>query len=115
MEKIYIVFYILSGISFVFSGFFFYLMKVKKFVIKKSEEIEDIEENTGIVFGSDGMKIRGSDIVLSGYKVSDIINTINNFTHSFNKINKKVNIASGSVTAVAGIGFLISAIILMLE
>ena len=113
MEKIYIVFYVLSGISFVFTVYFFYLTKVKKLVIKKNEEKEGSEKATGIMFGSDGiMKIEGSDTIISGYKVSDIINIINSFTSSFNKINKKVNIASGVVSAVAGIGFFISAVIL---
>ena len=98
MEKIYIVFYVLSVVSFGFAGYFFYSLKVKKFVINKSEGKKDSKGEVSIGLSSDGlMDIRGKKgIKIDGYKVSDIINTINNFIISFNKINKNIEITTYS-------------------
>lgn len=102
-------------INFIISGVFFYLSKVKKIHIDEAVEIKN-ENEFKISFGGDeknpGGIYAGRDIIIGKYKVSDIVNTINSFTKSFNETNKWVNIASGIVTLIAGITCLVSILII---
>ena len=113
MENIGIIFYILSGVSFLFSIYFFYLAKVKKLEIK---ECLKIDKSTGLVIRFDNdegtMGMIAPDAIIGKYKISDVVNTINSFIFSFNKKNKRVNIASAIISIIASIGYFVSAILL---
>jgi hypothetical protein len=102
---------VLSVLSFLFlilAICYFYLSKEKKLIIPKTEKIKDMK--SGIAFTDEEAILAGDQI--GEYKVTDIVNTINDFTKSFNSINKKTNIASGIVSILSSISLLISAIIL---
>jgi hypothetical protein len=96
---------------FVIGIVYFVLSKTKKIRIPKAEKIKDMK--SGIAFKEEETIIAGGNQI-GEYKVSDIVNTINEFTKSFNSTNKKTNIASGIVAILSSISLLISAIILQL-
>jgi hypothetical protein len=114
VDEIYIVFFILTVVSFGFAGYFLYLTKGKKLIIKRSERDENNKVNFSIGIDDQGFSSLDSKkgIKLEGYKVSDMVKTINSFTDSFNKGNKRVNAASAIISVIAGIGYLISAILM---
>jgi hypothetical protein len=87
---------------------YFVLSETKRIRIPKTEKIKDMK--SGIAFTEDGAIIAGDQI--GEYKVSDIVNSINEFTKSFNSTNKKANIASGIVSILSSATLLISAVIL---
>lgn len=90
---------------------FLFLSKVKRIKIKEVEKSEDVD--AGVVFGKT-MKIVGEDVILGRYKISDIVNSINEFVKDFNLTSKKTNIASGIVSFFSAMSLLISAILLQI-
>lgn len=114
ISVIKMIFVILMIGNFALCAYFFYLSKVKKIKINESLTKVDKKEFK-IVFG-DGEDepagiIAGGDITIGKYKVLDIVNTINNFTESFNLTNKRVNISSAIVTLFSGLTCLASVLI----
>ena len=99
--------------AFCLSGYFIYLGKTKNLKIREYIKIK--KGTFKISFPSDESVtggIIGEDVIIGKYKVSDIVNNINDFIKDFNKTNKKVNYASSIITFLSGIAFLLSALLI---
>ncbi len=99
-----IIFFFSSSIMlFLFGGYFIYVSKIRFDKIPKAikNEIRSYVKINAI-------------FTVNKYNFEDVVNGLDLLIVHFNKTNKRINIATSLITFIAGLGSLVSAIIILI-